>query len=106
MAIEINFENTPEIYKYLSEKNALKLKILSTSLHDNSQNNNIVPLLLQRENDIILLPSWENEIKIDDKILLACDEHAKNDMEYICQNIYEFYYALTGKEKQTIFKRN
>jgi hypothetical protein len=34
------------------------------------------------------------------------DEHAKNDMEYICQNIYEFYYALTGKEKQTIFKRN
>lgn len=106
MAIEINFENTPEIYKYLSEKNALKLKILSTSLHDNSQNNNIVPLLLQRENDIILLPSWENEIKIDDKILLACDEHARNDMEYICQNIYEFYYALTGKEKQTIFKRN
>lgn len=106
MAIEINFENTPEIYKYLSEKNALNLKILSTSLHNNSQNNNIVPLLLQRENDIILLPSWENEIKIDDKILLACDEHAKNDMEYICQNIYEFYYALTGKEKQTIFKRN
>ena len=106
MEIEINFENTPEIYKYLSEKNALNLKILSTSLHNNSQNNNIVPLLLQRENDIILLPSWENEIKIDDKILLACDEHAKNDMEYICQNIYEFYYALTGKEKQTIFKRN
>ena len=106
MAIEINFENTPEIYKYLSEKNALNLKILSTSLHNNSQNNNIVPLLLQRENDIILLPSWENEIKIDDKILLACDEHAKNDMEYICQNIYEFYYALTGKEKLTIFKRN
>ena len=106
MAIEINFENTPEIYKYLSEKNALNLKILSTSLHNNSQNNNIVPLLLQRENDIILLPSWENEIKIDDKILLACDEHAINDMEYICQNIYEFYYALTGKEKQTIFKRN
>ena len=106
MAIEINFENTPEIYKYLSEKNALNLKILSTSLHNNSQNNNIVPLLLQRENDIILLPSWENEIKIDDKILLACDEHARNDMEYICQNIYEFYYALTGKEKRTIFKRN
>ena len=106
MAIEINFENTPEIYKYLSEKNALNLKILSTSLHNNSQNNNIVPLLLQRENDIMLLPSWKNEIKIGDKILLACDEHAKNDMEYICQNIYEFYYALTGKEKQTIFKRN
>lgn len=106
MAIEINLENTPEIYKHLNEKNVLNLNILSTSLHNNSQSNNIVPLLLQRENDIMLLPSWEIEIKIGDKILLACDEHAKNDIEYICQNIYEFYYALTGKEKQTIFKRN
>lgn len=105
MAIEINLENTPEIYKHLSEKNILNLKILSTSLHNNSQSNNIVPLLLQRENDIMLLP-WEIEIKIGDKILLACDEHAKNDIEYICQNTYEFYYALTGKEKRTIFKRN
>lgn len=104
MAIEINLENTPEIYKHLSEKNILNLKILSTSLHNNSQSNNIVPLLLQRENDIMLLPSWEIEIKIGDKILLACDEHAKNDIEYICQNTYEFYYALTGKEKQTILK--
>ena len=106
MAIEINLENTPEIYKHLGEKNVLNLKILSTSLHNNSQSNNIVPLLLQRENDIMLLPSWEIEIKIGDKILLACDEHAKNDIEYICQNTYEFYYALTGKEKRTIFKRN
>ena len=106
MAIEINLENTPEIYKHLSEKNILNLKILSTSLHNNSQSNNVVPLLLQRENDIMLLPSWEIEIKIGDKILLACDEHAKNDIEYICQNTYEFYYALTGKEKRTIFKRN
>lgn len=106
MTIEINLENTPEIYKHLNEKNVLNLNILSTSLHNNSQSNNIVPLLLQRENDIMLLPSWEIEIKIGDKILLACDEHAKNDIEYICQNIYEFYYALTGKEKRTIFKRN
>ena len=106
MAIEINLENTPEIYKHLSEKNILNVKILSTSLHNNSQSNNIVPLLLQRENDIMLLPSWEIEIKIGDKILLACDEHAKTDIEYICQNTYEFYYTLTGKEKRTIFKRN
>lgn len=106
MELEVDFENTPEIYKHLSEKNVLNLKILSTSLHNNSQSNNIVPLLLQRENGIILLPSLEIEIKIGDKILLACDEHAKNDIEYICQNTYEFYYALTGKEKLTIFKRN
>jgi hypothetical protein len=25
-------------------------------------------------------------------------------MEYICENMYEFHYALTGNEKKTIFK--
>jgi len=102
--LEISKDETPQIYKYLDEKNTLELKILSVCLHDNKQTNNLIPLLLQRENDIILLPSLENELKIGDKILLACDEYAKNDMEYICQNMYEFYYALTGKEKKTIFK--
>lgn len=104
--LEINQENTPQIYKYLETKEKLDLKILATSLHNKEQNNNLIPLLLQRENDTILLPSLEIELKIGDKILVACDEHAKNDMEYICQNMYEFYYALTGKEKKTIFKRN
>lgn len=104
--LEINKENTPQIYKYLETKEKLDLKILATSLHNKEQNNNLIPLLLQRENDTILLPSLEIELKIGDKILVACDEHAKNDMEYICQNMYEFYYALTGKEKKTIFKRN
>lgn len=94
----------PEIYKYLSEGNALGLDILGTSLHNYEKRNNVVPLLLQREDDIILLPQWENNLKIGDKILLACDKHAKSDIEYICQNSYEFHYALHGEEKLTIFK--
>lgn len=102
--IEINNIIAPQIYAYLKENKDLSLSLLATSLHNKEQQNNVVPLLLQRENDIILLPEWENDIKIGDKILLACDEHAKDDIEYICENIYEFYYALTGKEKQTILK--
>ena len=101
--IEINNIIAPQIYAYLKENKDLSLSLLATSLHNKEQQNNVVPLLLQRENDIILLPEWENDIKIGDKILLACDEHAKDDIEYICENIYEFYYALTGKEK-TILK--
>ena len=104
LEIEINQSNTPEIYKYLVSNQALKLELFGISLYNNERKNNVVPLLLQRENDIILLPLWEEELKIGDKILLACDSHAKNDIEYICQNIYEFYYAITGKEKQTILK--
>lgn len=102
--LEINENKAPQIYKYLLSKEKLSLDLLATSLYNKELKNNVVPLLLQRENDTILLPLWEEELKIGDKILLACDSHAKNDIEYICQNIYEFYYALTGKEKQTILK--
>lgn len=104
LELEINENKTPQIYKYLLSKQSLNLNLLATSLYNKEQKNNLVPLLLQRENDTILLPLWEEELKIGDKILLACDSHAKDDIEYICQNIYEFYYALTGKEKQTILK--
>lgn len=106
LEIEINFENAPEVYKYLENGEKLNLKILSTSLHDREKTNNLIPLLLQRENDTILLPTLDEELKIGDKILIACDEQAIDDMEYICENMYEFHYALTGNEKKTIFKGN
>jgi voltage-gated potassium channel len=106
LEVEINEFVTPQIFDYLKLNETASLSLLGISLHNKEHKNNIVPLLLQRENDIILTPEWENDIKIGDKILLACDSHAKDDIEYICQNAYEFYYAITGKEKQTIFKRN
>lgn len=104
LELEISENKALQLYKYLLSKEKLTLNLLGTSLYNKELKNNVVPLLLQRENDTILLPLWEEELKIGDKILLACDSHAKNDIEYICQNIYEFYYALTGKEKQTILK--
>jgi Trk K+ transport system NAD-binding subunit len=106
LEVEINESSSPQIFKHLQLNKTAYLSLLGISLHNKEHKNNIVPLLLQRENDIILTPEWENDIKIGDKILLACDSHAKDDIEYICQNIYEFYYATTGKEKRTIFKRN
>ncbi len=102
--VEINLENTPEIYKHLKSNEQLYLKILATSLYNREDKNKFIPLLLQRKNDTMLLPSLDEELKIGDKILIACDEEALSDMEYICENIYEFHYALTGEEKRTIFK--
>ncbi len=101
--LEINEKNTPEIFNYLEKGYTLNLDILRVSLYNYQQKNNVVPLLLQRKDDIMLLPSFEDKLNIGDKILLACDTHAKDDIEYICQNMYEFHYAISGEEKQTIF---
>ncbi|RXJ83900.1 TrkA family potassium uptake protein [Arcobacter sp. CECT 8985] len=102
--LEIDTEQAYEIVRYLKTKEELTLNIFSVSLHNKEQTNNVVPLLLVRNNEDFLLPEWDYKLHIGDKILFACDKHAKNDIEYIAQNIYEFYYALTGKEKRTIFK--
>jgi len=97
--LNINKNSSIEIYKYLFEKNKLKLFELKSSRRDRHQHNNLVPLLIVRDGEDIVLPSWEFELQIDDKILFACDENAKNDLEYIANNIYEFYYIIKGKEK-------
>ncbi len=103
--IEVTKADATELFYHLKYKKDLHLNILKVSLHNRELNNNVVPLLLIRGKEKILLPSWSEEIKLNDKILFACDEHAKNDIEYICQNRYEFHYALNGFEKSTIIKR-
>jgi len=103
--LEIDKYEAPEVYKHLKENNSLNLSIFKTSLYNRELNNNVVPLALVRGEERLLTPSWDEEIFVKDKILFACDEFAKNDIEYIAQNIYEFHYAYSGKEKRTILKR-
>ncbi len=101
----INEKTTPQISDVL-EDTKLELSILKTSLRNQKQSNNMLLLLLIRDNgEQILLPSWNEVIEKNDKILLAGDENAYDDMEYICQNMYEFHYALTGQEKLKFRRR-
>ena len=65
----------------------------------------MIALLLKRDGEFILLPSADTILEEDDEILFACDENAKNDIEYISLNVYEFHYAHTGEEKKIIFLR-
>jgi len=103
--VDINIYDSPEIYKHLDSGEELKLEIFRTSLHNRELNNNVVPLVLIRGDEKYLIPEWDMNLQKKDKVLFACDEYARYDMQYIAQNIYEFYYAHSGKEKRTILKR-
>jgi len=99
--LNINKEESYEIYNYLlNEKNTLTLETLKSSRRDRKQFNNIIALLVVRDNQDILLPYSDLELKINDKILFACDENAIDDLEYIANNAYEFHYITTGMEKK------
>jgi len=103
--IKINSKQAIEVYKAIKENKEIKLEIFSRSLYNREQINNIIPLLIQREDETILLPDSEIILKENDEILFACDENAKIDIENIAENIYEFHYAYTGEEKKTIILR-
>jgi len=103
--LRIDKKDAPMIYESLDKKQEIKLEIFTKSLYNREQENNIIPLLLHRNEEYILLPSLDEQLSKNDSILFACDENAKDDIDYISQNIYEFHYALTGKEKKTFFLR-
>jgi voltage-gated potassium channel len=98
--LNINKYETIEIYGYLQNtNNKLTLKTINASRKDRNMTNNILALLVVRDKEHILMPSLDFELKLNDKILFACDTNAKIDLEYIANNSYEFHYILTGQEK-------
>ena len=94
-----------QIYKFLENpNNTINLGVLKLSRRDRNQENNLIPLYIKRNDKEIVLPRDSIEVKIGDKILFACDENAKEDLEYVANNAFEFDYIVTGREKKSFLK--
>ncbi len=99
MYLSITEEGSYAIYHELLRGVEIKIEILQRSLEDWTKTNNVIPLLIQREEESLLLPQ-EIALEIGDKILLACDHKGEEEVNLIASNIYELYYAKSGQEKQ------
>jgi Trk K+ transport system NAD-binding subunit len=97
--LAITEDESYAIYHELKEEGEVKIEVLQRSLANWQENNSVIPLLIQREDEDILLPK-DIALQIGDKILLACDKEGRGDIELIASNIYELHYAKYGKEKQ------
>ena len=103
--LNINKNEAIELFHYLSNsENKVTLNDIRKSRRDRNQFNNIVPLLITRCGEDILLPPCDIELQIGDRILLACDENSQDDVEYIVNNVYEFHYIMTGQDKNYLNK--
>jgi len=103
IGLKITKEKAYAIHNYLENRNKIvKLDVLRRSLYNRENNNKIIPLILIRDDKRILLPSWDEKLQINDKILFAANKEAWDDAQNIANNIYEFYYAYEGKEKNTL----
>ena len=99
-SLKINEEESYAIYHEILAGNKINIDVLLRSLSNWKKSNNIVPLLIHRKNEEILLPR-NRKVEIGDQILFACDRDAKEEIELIASNIYDLYYALCGKEKES-----
>ncbi len=103
--ITINEEKAYAVWNSIvHKKRVVTLDVLSRSRANWEEKNKILPLILIRGRKVHLLPSWDMELQLDDKILFASNEEAKDDLQWIAKNIYEFYYAYFGKEKNLFNK--
>jgi voltage-gated potassium channel len=103
--LKITQNDAYAVHRYLTVKNAtITLDIFYRSLINREFKNKIVALILIRDDEEYLLPKSDMIIEEDDKILFACDDIAYQDVLDIANNIYEFHYAYSGKEKNTLTK--
>jgi len=91
--VEINEENAYALSIYL-KKMKIRLGDIRKSRANRKELLKIVYLLLRRNDEYILMPSPDIEIKTGDKLLIAGNYEVIDDFEYIINNIYELEYVL------------
>ncbi len=101
--ITINEESAFALTKEIQRGVKVPLEVLKRSRADWRKKNKILFLLYEYHDDerrtTILMPDDSVEVKVGCSLLIACDEEAKEDFEYIINNYYELYYVLTGQEQ-------
>lgn len=103
--LTVNKEKSYAIWNSIvHKKRKIPLDVCRRSRVNWEEKNKILPLILIRNGENYLLPSWEMELELNDKILFVSNEDAKNDLRWISKNIYEFYYVYFGKEKNIFNK--
>ncbi|WP_295421126.1 TrkA family potassium uptake protein [Sulfurovum sp.] len=98
--IEINEASAYAAYHKLLKGLSITAGMLKRKREDYTLENRLIFLMILRDNEPIILPENEYEIKIGDKMLIVCEEESKEDLEYILENYYELYYVMNGKESR------
>ena len=95
--VDVDLENAYALTLSLQEGEKITLAQLRRSRANKDEILPIVYLLLQRGEEIFLVPDSQMVLEIGDKLLIVANNEYKEDFEYIVNNLYELYYVL-GRE--------
>ncbi len=97
--VAISQKETLALFDVLRKKVKVKLNILKRSRENYKKQNALLFLMVRRGNKNIILPNDNFEVKIGDKLLIACDQESKVELMYILDNFYDLFYVIHGYEK-------
>ena len=98
---EVNFtsEKSYAICEAFNRGNKIRLEHLLKDPRDRNHSLNMIPLMLLRRNERVLLPDLSTKIEKNDHILFVGVKSAKNRMYWTMQNDHALSYILTGETR-------
>lgn len=95
--IKLNKARNPALYRACLH-HRVSLYDLLRDPREREQQLPIIPMLLKRSEQAIILPPPQTELEIGDRLLLCAAYPSSRDLEWATQNVNVMHYLLTGQE--------
>lgn len=97
-SITIGQAETPAVFERLRRAEPVVIQALATHPHDRHASLPVLPLLVLRNKEIMLLPGMDVALRIDDQVLFCGLEWARMQMQWTVNNQNVLRYVISGHE--------
>lgn len=95
--IHATAKEAPALYEALSRKETVKIHHIAREPHDRKRHMPCLALMLERRDQLHLLPDNDMEIEFGDRLLFAGKYDAAKGMALICSYTHLLSYVMTGR---------
>lgn len=92
------YHSAPAVHQACENKQTVKLKDILRNPRARQQQLSVIPLILKRGGEAILLPDINTSLKTNDRLLMCASHTVSHKMDWSIQNEGILYYLLTGEE--------
>ena len=96
--VAVNTETTKALHQVIKYGRIIRIGNILQNSHARELKINAVPLMIKREHQIILMPTDDVAIKLDDEILICGTEDAKYNMNWTLNDIHSINYIMTYED--------
>jgi len=97
--IKIDKDSAYAVYHEIEKGTDISFGVLKRKREDYMLENDLIFLMVVRDDTPLLLPKDDYIIQKGDRFLVVCQDESRIDLEYILENYYELHYVIYGTEK-------